>query len=246
MADRNTIVGIDFLVIGIVLSALGYIFSQSVSITAFGLVLAILGALIILIVPEVVPKEAYKALLQDSISNIELILEESMLKEKAYFIPTESGKIRALIPLSSSVSSNLKSPSASSLIQNVSRAPERFISRYGGIEGLFLYPPGNEIVRLSKLRHDSDLEQAVRHSVVELSDLATSVELLEDIESKLIRVQITKPRLSSDSPFFNASLGSPVSCVVSCVVAAVTNLPLRMVDEKSDPGLTRLTLQIIE
>ncbi len=238
--------GIDFLVIGIVLTALGYIISQSVSITAVGLDLAIIGALIILIVPEPVPRDAYKALLQDSISNIEMILEESMLKEKAYFIPTEDRKIRALIPLSSDTSTNSQSFSASLLIQNVSRAPERFISRYGGIDGLFLYPPGNEIVRLSKVDQDSDLEQAVRYSVVEVSDLASSVTLLEDKEAKFVKVQIAKPKLSSDSPFFNASLGSPVSCVVSCVGAAVKKLPVRMVDEKSDQGLTRLTLQVIE
>lgn len=246
MIDRNTVVGIDFLVVGITISALGYIFAQSISIAAFGLDLAIIGALVILIVPESVPQDAYKALLKDSISNIEVILEESMLKERAYFIPTADQKVRAMIPLSSATASVSENPSSATLIQSVSKAPVRFISRYGGLDGLFLYPPGNEIVHLSKVSQDDDLEVAVRHAIIELSDLASSVVVLEDKGSKIIKVQISKPKLASDSPFFNESLGSPVSCVACCVITAVKGLPVRITDEKVDRGLIRLTLQVIE
>jgi hypothetical protein len=246
LADRNTIVGLDFLVIGVVISALGYIFSQSISITVVGLDLAIIGALIILIIPEPVPQDAYKALLQDSIANVEMILEESMLKEKAYFIPTEDGKIRAFIPISPQTSLNPSNLSATSLVQSTTNAPQRFISRFGGIEGLYLYPPGNEIVHLAQVIPESDLEQAVHHALIEVSDLASSIVLLEDKESKLIKVQIVKPKLSSEAAFFNSILGSPVSCVASCVVAAVRKTPIRLVEETSDLGLSRITLKIIE
>lgn len=50
MIDRNTIVGIDFLVVGFTLASLGYILAQSIPITAIGVEVAILGALILLIV----------------------------------------------------------------------------------------------------------------------------------------------------------------------------------------------------
>lgn len=247
MVDRNTVVGIDFLVVGITISGLGYIFAQSIPIAALGLDLAIIGALIILIVPEPVPHDAYKALLKDSISNIEMILEESMLKERAYFIPTADQKVRAMIPLSSTaLLSASASPSASTLIQTVSKAPVRFISRYGGLDGLFLYPPGSEIVRLSKVSQEDDLEAAVRQTIIEISDLASSVVVLEDKDQRTIKMQISKPKLTSDSPFFNASMGSPVSCVACCVVATVKGLPVRIVDEKTDRGLVRLVLQVIE
>ncbi len=246
MVDRNTVVGIDFLVVGITISGLGYIFAQSIPIAALGLDLAIIGALIILIVPEPVPHDAYKALLKDSISNIEMILEESMLKERAYFIPTAEQKVRAMIPLSSTALSASESPSASTLIQTVTKAPVRFISRYGGLDGLFLYPPGSEIVRLSKVSQEDDLEAAVRQTIIEISDLASSVVVLEDKDQRTIKMQISKPKLTSDSPFFNASMGSPVSCVACCVVATVKGLPVRIVDEKTDRGLVRLVLQVIE
>lgn len=246
MVDRNTVVGIDFLVVGITISGLGYIFAQSIPIAALGLDVAIIGALIILIVPEPVPHDAYKALLKDSISNIEMILEESMLKERAYFIPTAEQKVRAMIPLSSTALSASESPSASTLIQTVTKAPVRFISRYGGLDGLFLYPPGSEIVRLSKVSQEDDLEAAVRQTIIEISDLASSVVVLEDKDQRTIKMQISKPKLTSDSPFFNASMGSPVSCVACCVVATVKGLPVRIVDEKTDRGLVRLVLQVIE
>ena len=118
MVDRNTVVGIDFLVVGFMLAGLGYIVAQSVPIAAFGFALAVIGALLLMIVPESVPQDAYRALLSDSIRNVEIILEESDLHERAYFMQLEDGEVRALIPLPAlkaaggqSISSAKKCPS---------------------------------------------------------------------------------------------------------------------------------------
>ena len=99
MVDRNTVVGVDLLVVGFLVSALGYILAQSIPIAALGFALAIIGALLVLLVPEPVPQDAYRALLSDSIRNVEIILEEADLHERAYFVQLEDGEIRALIPL---------------------------------------------------------------------------------------------------------------------------------------------------
>ena len=54
-----------------------------------------------------------------------------------------------------------------------------------------------------------------------------------------------RPQLSSDSPFFNDSLGTPVSCVASCVAAAVKGVQVRIREERYDPAFIRLTLETI-
>src|SRR5580704_17834446 len=170
MVDRNTIVGIDLLTIGIVVSGLGFIGAQSIPIAAFGFAVAIIGALILLIVPESIPQDAYRALLKDSIANIEIILEESQLRERAYFVKTEE-KVRAFIPMLS-LAENVRGKTSEMIAPSLSNAPSRLITKYWGMTGLMLIPPGNEIVRLSKVQKGDDLEESLRSTLVGFADLA--------------------------------------------------------------------------
>jgi hypothetical protein len=128
-------------------------------------------------------------------------------------------------------------------MKELEKAPRRFIIDRKGVKGLLLIPPGNEIVRLAKVEKRADLEEALRATLVEFSDLARGVLEIEEDGGKVAKVQITKPQLSSESPYFNDSLGSPVSCVASCVAAAVKGVPVRILDERYDPGFIRLTLE---
>ncbi len=171
MVDRNTIVGIDFLVIGLVVLGLGYIGVQSIPIAAFGFAVAIIGALLLLIVPEPIPQDTYKSILKDAIANIEIILEESQLRERAYFLKIDD-EVRAFVPISAGSESV---QSSQGLVQNLTKGPKRFITNYRGLAGLTLIPPGNELVKLSKVQKGDDVEESLRNVIVGFSDLATSV-----------------------------------------------------------------------
>ena len=236
--ERNTLVGVDFLLMGFVISALGFFLADSVPIASFGFALAVIGALILLVVPEAVPQDALKALLKDAVRNVEIILEEAGLRNRAYFIEMEGGELRALVPLSTPASTEA-APNPAEL----DRTPRRFVVNQKGIRGLLLIPPGNELVRLAKVEKGADLEEALRSTLVEFSDLARGVLALEEEGGKLVKIQITKPQLGSDSPYFNDALGTPVSCVAACVVAAVTGAPVRITDERYDPDFVRLTVE---
>jgi hypothetical protein len=246
VVERSTIVGIDFLVVGFIVSGLGYTLAQSVPIAAFGFALAVIGALLLLLVPEPVPQDAYRALLSDSIRNVEIILEESDLHERAYFMQLEDGEIRALIPLSTLAAAGGGGSLTSATLRELDKAPRRFVIDYHGLRGLMLIPPGAQIVKLAKVERGGDLEEALRSVLVEFSDLASSVLAVEEEGSKIARVQIAKPKLTSESPSFNNCLGSPVSCIAGCVAAVVKGEPVRIVDEKYDPALVRLTLETVE
>lgn len=236
--ERNTLVGLDFLIMGFLISALGFFLAVSVPIASFGFALAIIGTLIVLIVPEPVPQDALKALLKDAVRNVEIVLEESGLRNRAYFMQMEDGEVRALVPLSKPDGANVAPD-----VKELDKAPRRFIVNHKGIRGLLLVPPGNEIAQLAKVERGADLEEALRAALVEYSDLARGVLALEEDGGRISKIQISKPQLSSDSPYFNDALGTPVSCVAGCVAAIVKGAPVRIVEERYDPGFIRLTLE---
>ena len=244
--------GVDLLVAGSLLAGLGYVLAQSIPIAALGADVMILGALVLLIVPDPIPQDSYKALLKDSIANVEIILEESRLEERAYFVPTVDGEVRAFIPAvhSSEPLENVQASRSSltALIQSVSKSPGQFIAKHGSEMGLVLIPPGNSLVALSKIRVGEGLEDALSSSLVNFSDFASSITLVEEREAKsdMIKIMIAKPTLSSNLPFFQSCLGTPVSCIVSCVVAVAKGKPVRIQEERIEKGYIRLTLQVIE
>ena len=235
--ERNTLVGVDFLLMGFIISGLGFFLADDIPIASFGFALAVIGALILLIVPEAVPQDAMKSLLKDAVRNVEIILEETGLRNRAYFTQME-GEVRAFIPI--------KGPDgkpASPQFAELENAPRRFVVNLKGMRGLLVIPPGNEIVKLAKVEEGADLEEALRSTLVEYSDLARGVLAIEENGGNTMKIQITKPQLGSDSPYFNDALGTPVSCVAGCVAAVVKGTPVRIVEERYDPGLIRLTLE---
>ena len=238
--ERNTLVGVDFLLMGFVISALGFFVADSIPIASFGFALAVIGALILLVVPEAVPQDALKALLKDAVRNVEIILEEAGLRNRAYFMQMEDGELRALVPLSSA-GSNQSAPTPAEL----DKEPRRFVVNQNGVRGLLLIPPGNEIVRLAKVEKGADLEEALRMTLVEFSDIARGVLAVEEDGGKVAKIQITKPQLGSDSPYFNDALGTPVSCVAACAEAVVKGVPVRVREERYDPAFIRLTLETV-
>ena len=228
--ERNTLVGVDFLLMGVIIAGLGFFLADSVPIASFGFALAVIGALVLLVVPEAVPQDALKALLKDAVRNVEIILEEAGLRNRAYFMQMEDGELRALVPLSPPGSGPLFPDGA-----ELGRAPGKFVVDLKGVRGILLIPPGNEIVRLAKVERGSDLEEALRLALVEYSDLARGVLAVEEDGGRSAKILITKPQLGSESPYFNDALGTPVRCVAACAAVMALGTPVRIREERYDP-----------
>ena len=113
----------------------------------------------------------------------------------------EDGETRALIPLSALKAAAGQSISSAAL-RELDKAPRRFIVDYHGLRGLMLIPPGAQIVKLAKVERGGDLEDSLRSVLVEFWTSPSPVLAVEEEGSKLVRVQIAKPKLESQSPFF--------------------------------------------
>jgi hypothetical protein len=272
LPDRTSNIGLVFLLTGVVVAAAGYLVVQSIPIAGFGFALSALGALALFLASEVVPQDAYRALLDDSIANIEIVLEESQLQQRAVFIPS-SGAVRAVIPVLTANGQRMRSTPqneleesifdessfARSLQQIVRDGSRKFIANYENLQGLVLVPPGNEIVKLSKISSGTqeDLEEALQRALISFTDLARSVLVIgttkdtasgdRTYQNNVLKVQIRGARVFSESPFFNQCFGSPVSCVATCVACFVLKAPVKILDERIfDPTNISLTLEILE
>jgi hypothetical protein len=248
MVEKNVVTGIAFMITGTALmvimaivSSLGYEVAKSVPIASFGAAVAIIGALIFLLVPEPVPQDAYKALLNDAVRNVAIILEERAAHERAYFFQTEDGEIRAFIPITQSGerANELSLPA----LLRLGKAPVRIVVDFGDLRGLSLIPPGAQLVKLARVEKGASLEEAVRSVLVEFSDLASSVLVLEEEGSKVMKIQIGKPTVTWDSPSVSNCLGSSVSCIAGCVAAVVKGQPVRIVEERFESDMVSLSLE---
>ena len=136
--NRLTGVGVGLVGFGAVLAAFSYFVLVNVPLTSLGLAFAILG-LVVLILPEyLVPHEVVRGMISGSVANIEAVLEEFGATHKAIYLPPREGKVYAYIPLSG----NPSYPEFSEIVN----APKRIISNVDGHPGLFIYPPGSDVV----------------------------------------------------------------------------------------------------
>ena len=245
MVVRNTIIGIALLIIGVDIIIGGYMRAWNVPVVSFGSAVVLIGAMMFLLVTEPVHQDAYRALLNDAVKNVETILEESAPREKAYFLQSDDGEIRAFIPTSHPYMENEEKGLSSSALLQIKNAPLRLVVDYGGLRGLLLIPPGARLVRLARVEKGADLEKALRSVLIDFSDFASSVLALEEKESKIIKIQIGEPTMKWDSPSLNNCLGSTVSCIASCVATVVKGQPVRIVEEKIDPALVHLSLEVV-
>ena len=223
----------------------GSFLARSVPIAAFGFAIAMIGSVILLVVPGPVSEDAYKAFLNDATKNIEVLIEELGLGERAYFFQTERGEIRAFIPVSgASKEATVNWPPPYSL-PLVGMESNHLVVDNGNQKGLLLIPPGAQLVKLARLEKGEDLEMALRSVLVESSAIASSVLAIEEKESKTIRVKIGKPAITWESSSLRQCLGSPSSCVASCVAAVVKGGAIRILDEKLDSTRVLLSLEMI-
>ena len=250
MVERETLVGFAFLIVG-ALFIVGYGLAQlvpgsflagSVPIAALAIALAIIGAVILLVVPGSASEEAYKALLNDATRDIGMLMEEIGLNEKAYFLQTQTGEIRAFIPISNTGGEGGESGPHLNASSHLGLESSRLVVDNGNQKGLLLIPPGAQLVKLAKVEKGADLEGALRSVLVDFSGIASSVLALEEKGSRVMRVQIREPTISWESSSLSQCLGSPASCVAGCVVAAVKGETIRIVEEKVDSNLVLLSL----
>ena len=102
----------------------------------------------------------------------EALLEEFDAKEKAVYLPPRNDRVFAFVPLGND-------PGVLDF-GYLEKVPLRVLVNVGGSPGLFIFPPGSEIVRLSLLPEDTGLEDALQYVLVDYLEGAGSVKAIKE------------------------------------------------------------------
>lgn len=222
MMEKLTISGLVLLCFGIPLSAFSFFVFSNTGLTAFGLALIIIGGSMLLTPWSPVPAPPIKGMLEGSCLNIEALLEEFNAEEKAIYLPPSEGRIYSYVPLNSN-SGDLD-------LKEIMSAARRVITDSGGNPGLFIFPPGAELVKKSGIGSEMGLEAALSFVMVDFVEIVDSVETIE--EGDEIEVRFKNPQLDTEFPLYRKVLGSIPTSVAGSVMALSIGSPIRFKEEK--------------
>ena len=232
--DRYAEFGIILSIFGLALSLFSYYILFNVTLTALGIACIVLGLTIILTPSNPIPKSVVHLMLENSCINIEALLEELNIKDKAVFIPPKKERVRAFIPLIS----NPEPPATTHLLE----APDRILTEVDGKPCLMLFPPGSELVKMENLTQDSSLEGSLRAVLVDLAEVTRSIKAVRN--GDLVIVELKGIRTSVDLPRFKRVFGSLPTCIAACVLTTILNAPIKLIEEKPISDGLRAVFQV--
>jgi hypothetical protein len=168
----------------------------------------IIGVTALLVPSRAVPGESVRALVEVAAINVEALLEEFDAVGKAVYLAPRDDRVYCFVPLSGEVVSS-----------GFDRVSVRVVSRVGGVDGLFVFPPGGEVVRLAGLGEESGAEDALVYVLVDYVELVEGVRAVETGDR--VVVELLRPRVDTEYSRYRECLGSLATSVAGCVLAWV-------------------------
>jgi hypothetical protein len=204
---------------GAVVAIVSYYFLFSVPFAALGVACVILGGATLTLPESPVPSGAVRGVIHASVMNVEALLEEFDVHEKAIYLPPRDGEAVAYVPLST----NPRAPSIESLME----APRRLVTQAEGVPVLMVVPPGSEMVRASELSEASGLEDSLQYILTEVSELCSSVKAV--LAGDRLVVEMKGIKVKTEAARYLLSLGSIPASIAASVAATVTRKGVTLV-----------------
>jgi hypothetical protein len=241
-SNPYTLTGLGLLTAGLFVSMSAFFIFQLIWLTALGICMLIISAILIALgkaVPRL-PPEVCGLLLQTGIENIATLIEELGIKSKAIYLPSSlaSDCPRAFLPLHS----NGARP-------QITRAlPKRLFARYGaGPEeiGLLITTVGSSAITLLDTKPGAtpmELESALSSLFSGRLGVADRTRVI--CNNGTIKVEIDKPRLENSASWSHQCLGGPLAAMVASVAAEAWNKPMTISCEEQKNGKYCIELEV--
>ena len=212
-----------------------YYFLSSVPFAALGIACVILGGATLTLPESPVPSGAVRGVIHASVMNVEALLEEFDVREKAFYLPPKEGQAVAYVPLAI----NPHPPAYEALLD----APRRLVSDAGGIPVLMVIPPGSELVRASELSEASGLEDAIQYVLTEVSELCSSAKAV--LSGDRLVLEMRGIKVKTEAAKYMLSLGSIPASIAASVAATVLKRGVVLVDETIEGKNSTATFRVL-
>ena len=235
MRPRYFSFGAGIAAFGAVVAYVSYYLLFSVPFAALGVACVILGGATLTLPESPVPSGAVRGVIQASVLNVEAVLEEFDVHEKAVYLPPRDGESIAFVPLSS----NPHLPAIEALLS----APRRLVSEAGGVPVLMVVPPGAELVRASELSEASGLEDAIQYILTEVSELCSSAKAVTTGDRLVLEMKGIK--VKTEAAKYLLCLGSIPASVAASVAATVLKKGVTINSEDIDGKSSTATFRML-
>jgi hypothetical protein len=227
--------GLGVAAFGTVVAFLAYYFLYSVPFTALGIACVILGAAALMLPESPVPSGAVRSVIHSSVMNVEALLEEFDVHEKAIYLPARDSESVAYVPLK-------LNPGRPSL-EGLFAAPRRLVTEAEGSQLLLVIPPGSELVRAAELSEASGVEDAIQYILTEVSELCSSVKAVSSGDKLVVEIRGTK--VKTEAAKYLLSLGSIPASIAASVAATVLGKGVSLVSETIDGRNSTATFEVL-
>ena len=241
---------------GGILAIFSYFVVGSVPLTALGLAFSILGCVVLIFPEYLAPHQVVKGMISGATANIAAMLEEFAVVQKGTYLLSKEGKVYVFVPLSN----NPSYPEISKVID----APKRVISNVDGHPGLFIYPPGSDVMGLSGVvgegREETGtgnvrenkafsledflprLENAINYLLVDFAELCSKVQI--SFEKNMVVLRMRNVKLNVEAPRSTKVLGSPPASLAACLITQITKKFVRILEEKQEEKWVRAVFKV--
>ncbi len=242
MSNSYRILGLSFLLAGVIFAPVSYFILSSIPLTAVGISMLILGFTCVALAntrPYISP-EASQIILKTGMENIAALLEELGLRNKAVYLPSSmrDGHPQALIPLKDGDIRQVKG-----------KIPGRLIVRYGSQPdemAIAVTTPGSINVDMLETKPGptaSEIESAISYILIGLLDLASSISVA--MMDNSLSVEINEPRLYYEDIWYYRCLGSPLASIAAAIASEALNKPIRIEKESYAEGKAKIELEVL-
>jgi len=205
---------------GTALTLYSYFLAHVVPLTALGISCIILGFTVISLPRHVGGGPGMRAMLHGASLEVEALLEQVSVERATYLPPVSGGVISAYVPFT---------PERGALsLSEMRNAPKTL--KGNGQKGMLVYPVGSGLGKIPEFEDGLSLEERLRYILVESTEICSRV--MVEKTGTVIVVGMKGANVDIQGQRYQRSLGSLPSSLAACVIAALHDKPVALLEER--------------
>ena len=216
------------------LTLYSYFIVDVVPLTALGISCIILGFTIISLPRHIGGGPGMRAMLEGASLGVEALLEQCTGEKATYLPPVEGGEIFAYVPLT---------PDAGAVSLSEMRQAPRSLSG-NGQKAMLVYPVGSELGKIPEFQDGLSLEERLRYILVESTEICSRVMVQEAGNIVVVGMKGAYPDIQGQR--YRRSLGSLPSSLAACVITAMHDRPVTLLEERKTGDRLIARFQLLE